>query len=182
MGPCARSCRPRALLFLGGVFSLVGLFFAYFMQEKLFLMPCPLCIIQRYFAFLVVFLSAFALVPCSCGHFVALVMGFLFAFSGLCVGVYQVYLHIFPSAVSHCSVELSNLVNKIFLAKWFPKMFYSAGDCAVIQWRLFDVITIPEISVAFFLSIVVLLGSGIFYAICARSCSGGDKSSGCHYS
>ncbi|WP_092342636.1 disulfide bond formation protein B [Candidatus Ichthyocystis sparus] len=179
---CTRSCRPRALLFLSGLFSLVGLLYAYFMQEKFFLMPCPLCVVQRYFAFLVLFFSVFSCTSCSRAHFVALFMGFLSALCGLCAGIYQVYLQVFPSAVSRCGLEFSNFINKIFFAKWFPKMFSSAGDCAVVQWRFLDVVTIPELSVVFFFSLAMLLGFGIFRAICAMHCSDGGKSGGCHSS
>ncbi|WP_092401265.1 MULTISPECIES: disulfide bond formation protein B [Candidatus Ichthyocystis] len=170
----------RAFLAISLLISASELLIAYLMQQRLFIMPCPLCIIQRYILLLVAIFSFVAFFSKGCIRLIYMYMGLLSAFAGLCAALYQVYIQIFPVQEEQCSVAVSNYLNDFFLARWFPDLFLSAGDCSVIQWRLFGVVTIPEISAFLFFTITALLSLSISYYKSAGCNSDGDKSGGCH--
>lgn len=158
----------RMFLLLSGVFSLVSVLLAFFLQKRFFLMPCPLCILQRYFYLLVFFFSLFSFCPTLRFWRVGLIGGFLSGLFGFATAAYQLYGQVFPFHGVHCSVSFSNFLNHFPWVKWFPELFSSAGDCVVVQWRLFGVFSLPWVSLFSFFFLCSLLSAGMVYCVKSR--------------
>ena len=139
--------KPRLIYLFMAVscFGLMG-FGAYWLQGKLGLLPCPLCVVQR-IAFLAVgaaALAAAALGPTSrwAIRFWGALTG-LFSLAGLVVAVRHVWLTYFPESMECGITPEERFLNALALARWWPGMFEANGDCADVKWKFLSV-TIPE--------------------------------------
>ncbi len=139
--------KPRAVFLAIAVscFALMG-FGAFWLQGKLGLLPCPLCVAQR-IAFLAV--GAAALLAAAFGptrrwavRFWAALTG-LFALAGLTVALRHVWLLHFPQSLDCGISPEERFLNALSLARWWPGMFEANGDCADVKWK-FLALTIPE--------------------------------------
>lgn len=115
----------RALLALSLIsFSLVGA--AVYLQLALHMLPCPYCVIQRYF-FLAVGLCALAGALSSRPRLAA-GAGALFALAGL--GVAGRHLYILAHPGTSCGIDpVETFLNKIPSAELLPWLFRADGLC-----------------------------------------------------
>lgn len=150
--------KPRILFLAVGVscFVLMG-FGAYWLQGRLGLLPCPLCVVQR-IAFLAVGVAALAAAafgPTRRGavRFWSALTG-LFALAGLVVAVRHVWLTYFPESIECGITPEERFLNALALARWWPGMFEANGDCADVKWK-FLTLTIPEWAAVWFAGFVV---------------------------
>ena len=123
-------------------FGLPAVGLVYF-QKVLYLLPCPMCVMQR-----IAFLLAGALALAAALHnpgrtgrrFYGGLIG-LSALGGLGVALRQLYLIHFPPPFSfECGVSPEEkLLNALPLAKWWPGMFQAIGDCTEVAWTFLSV-------------------------------------------
>ena len=136
LNPFSWSFRQQCVLGALMCFGLVG--YALYVQYGMFMMPCPLCILQR---------VAFVLMGIGFvfGAFVgnrtwgrastAAVTG-LAAMAGAAVAGWHVRMqHLPPSEVPSCSgMDIGYMLEAFPLAKVWEKVFTGSGECAVVDW------------------------------------------------
>ena len=118
--------------FAAGLGGLTFVAFAVFhLQERLGLLPCPLCVIQRIFFILFSLTALAAALHRPAGALRWLWAGLLglWAALGAAVAAWQVYLTYNPLA-AECGISPEErFLNGLPLAKWWPAMFEANGDC-----------------------------------------------------
>ena len=128
----------RVMFTAGAVVCAALLAFAYVLQYVQGLEPCPLCLVQRAFFYLVlVVLAAGALhAPQSFrGKAVYASLAFLFAVGGAAVASRQVWLQHLPAdRVPQCGPDLAYMLENFPLSRTLEKLFTGTGECAVVDW------------------------------------------------
>ncbi|HSD61995.1 MAG TPA: disulfide bond formation protein B [Burkholderiales bacterium] len=151
--------KPRVLFIAIAVscFALMG-FGAFWLQGKLGLLPCPLCVVQR-IAFLGAGLTALAAAALGLTkrwavRFWAAATG-SFALAGLVVALRHVWLTYFPQSIECGISPEEQFLNALALARWWPGMFEANGDCAAVKWK-FLALSIPEWSAMWFAGLLLV--------------------------
>jgi disulfide bond formation protein DsbB len=154
---------PR-LVFLATFLACAALLgFAIYMQERMGLEPCPMCILQRY-AFVAI--GAVALVAAIHGptRGIALkayaIVLVLFALAGGGTAIRQSWLQHNPPKTQSCGQELEFYLENFPLAQALPKIFQGSGDCAEVKWRFLG-LSIPEWALVWF---VIFTAAAIWVA------------------
>ena len=119
--------RTKALL-IAIIFACLGLLgFALYLQLVLDMLPCPLCVMQRY-AFALIALASFAALIMPKLKRAAMSASLLFSLTGGGIAGYQLWSIAQP--MGSCGVDpLSDPMNSFFIAKLFPTMFQANGLC-----------------------------------------------------
>jgi len=149
----------RSLAFLGLVICVGSMLFAvHYLEGKLYLDPCPLCILDR-----VVIISLGVL------FFVALVHGprtiFTKVYGVLCIvlsaiGIGLASRHIWlqnlpKDQVPECGPDLYFMLDTLPLFETLKKTLTGSGSCADISWE-FAGLTIPEQTLILFAVLLIL--------------------------
>lgn len=129
----------RAQFALGAILCAALLGYALYVQHGMFMMPCPLCILQRIaFAGMGIFFLLGAIVGSKPAWFrridAALVS--LCAAIGAGIAIWHLRLqNLPPSEVPSCSgMDLSYMLEAFPLQKVIDKVFTGSGECAVVDW------------------------------------------------
>ena len=126
----------RACLGLVAVGSIAMLVFGIvYLQNFLGLVPCPMCIVQRY-ALVVVTLIA-GLSTLSGKRSVTLGTGLLLVATagfGAFVAARQSWLQWYPPEVATCGRDFYGMIETFPLQRVVPMIFKGGGDCTVIDW------------------------------------------------
>ncbi len=119
--------RTKALL-IAIILACIGLLgFALYLQLVLDMLPCPLCVMQRY-AFALIALASFAALIMPKLKRAAMSASLLFSLTGGGIAGYQLWSIAQP--MGSCGVDsLSDPMNSFFIAKLFPTMFQANGLC-----------------------------------------------------
>lgn len=151
--------KPR-IVFLGmavSCFALMG-FGAYWLQGKLGLLPCPLCVAQR-IAFLAVGIVALAAAVVGPTRRWAVrlwsALTSLLSLAGLVVALRHVWVLYFPQSLDCGISPEERFLNALALARWWPTMFEANGDCADVKWK-FLALTIPEWAAVWFAGLLAV--------------------------
>jgi disulfide bond formation protein DsbB len=119
---------------IGAVICALLLAFGYYLQYVKGLEPCPLCMVQRGFFFLMlVFFAAGALH----GRWSLLYGGLAFvsAAGGAATASRQVWLQSLPpDKVPQCGPDLFFMLENFPLSRTLEKLFYGSGECAAVDW------------------------------------------------
>jgi len=111
--------------------------FALYVQNALFLDPCPLCILQRA-AFMWVGLAAFAAVihnPGRTGRWVYTTLLVLGGIAGAAVSGRHVWLqNLPPDQVPECGMGLNYMLETMPFGQVISQVFHGSGECAEIGW------------------------------------------------
>ena len=119
--------------------------------------PCPLCLVQRGFYYLVfiVFAASAAHGPGALGRRLYCGAAFLMAAAGLGVAARQVWLqHLPPDQVPACGPDLFFMMENFPLSRMLEKLFMGSGQCAEVTWRFLG-LSIAEWSLAWFSALAV---------------------------
>jgi disulfide bond formation protein DsbB len=130
--------RFRTASALGAAVCLWLLGFGYYLQYVQGLEPCPLCMVQRGFFYLVgiTFLAAALHGPRRVGAMVYGLLAFLFAAGGAATASRQVWLqHLPPDKVPQCGPDLLFMLENLPLSRTLEKLFYGSGECAAVDWK-----------------------------------------------
>jgi disulfide bond formation protein DsbB len=125
-----------------------GYYLQYFDRQD----PCPLCLVQRgfYYLVLVVFAMAALHLPGRKGKFAYCAAATLFALGGLGVAARQVWLqHLPKDQVPACGPDLFFMMENFPLARTLEKLFMGSGQCAEVTWKFLG-LSIAEWSLAWF--------------------------------
>lgn len=128
---------PARPLFFALFTLCVGLLgFGLYLQHGGGLVPCPMCIMQRY-ALAAVGITALAGAIHAPGvsgtRIYAAVVGLL-ALTGGGVAVRQSWLQLNPPDISECGPGLEYLMESFPLTQLLPMLFRGAGDCSAVDW------------------------------------------------
>lgn len=147
--------RGQRLLYLGVFLTCAGsLGFALYLQNVEYLLPCPLCVVQRIAYWLVglTALLAFLHNPAALGRRLYGGMVAVLALIGAAVAAHHALLIRRPE-LGGCRVSPEEVfLNSLPIAKWWPGMFEANGDCTVVTWRFLS-LTLPDWSLVCFLLI-----------------------------
>jgi protein dithiol:quinone oxidoreductase len=120
---------------MGAVDCALLLAFGYYLQYVQGLQPCPLCMVQRGFFFLMLVLFAAGALhgrwPVFYGG-----LAFLAAAGGAATASRQVWLQSLPpDKVPQCGPDLFFMLDNFPLSRTLEKLFYGSGECAAIDWK-----------------------------------------------
>jgi disulfide bond formation protein DsbB len=119
---------------MGAVDCALLLGFAYYLQYVDGLQPCPLCMVQRgFFYLMLVFFALGALHGRWAWLYSGLVM--VSAAGGAATAGRQVWLQSLPpDKVPQCGPDLMFMLDNFPLSRTLEKLFYGSGECAAIDW------------------------------------------------
>ncbi len=142
-----QSLSPRAVFAALAALCAIAMAFAYFfLQQKLGLAPCPLCMTQRVF---IVGCGVFALLaaihnPRGWGLRVYGVLCTLFAVIGGAVAGRHVWLqHLPPDQVPACGPSLEYMLQTLPFSETLEIVLMGDGNCAETVWTFLG-LSIPE--------------------------------------
>lgn len=128
---------PRQI-YLGSFVVCAGLIgFGLYLQHAQGLVPCPMCILQRY-AFVVTGVVALVAAlhnPQRSGRWIYSVLMVLAAGFGGGVAIRHVYLEHNPPQIFDCGADLGFMMDSFPLAEALPMIFRGTGDCSKVLWR-----------------------------------------------
>jgi disulfide bond formation protein DsbB len=128
-----------------------GYYLQYFQGQD----PCPLCMVQRAFYYLVLAFFAVAAIhaPGPLGRRLYCGAAFLAAAGGVGVAARQVWLqHLPPDKVPACGPDLFFMMENFPLSRTLEKLFTGSGQCAEVTWRFLG-LSIAEWSLAWFIAL-----------------------------
>jgi len=149
---------PRLLL-LAGFLASVGLIGAALVfQYGMGLVPCPLCIVQRWFVIAIgLLLLAGALHNPHAWSLRLYGVGVvLLAALGAAVSARHVWIeHLPPGTVSGCGADLDYMLQNFPLLKTITLLWAGTTDCATVTWRLLG-FSMAELMVLCFAGFAIL--------------------------
>ena len=126
---------PRRIwLFI--LLTCVGLLsFGMYLQHVVGLVPCPMCIVQRY---VMVLMAMVALLGAGLsGRKTTLIAGsalVLLAGGGAYVAARQTWLQWYPPEVVSCGRDFYGMIETFPLQRAIPMIFKGGGDCSAVDW------------------------------------------------
>lgn len=149
----------QRLLYLAPALACAGLLaYGYWLQYVDKQDPCPLCLVQRAFYYLVIvtFVAAAVHGPkSSVGNRIYAGLAFVFAAAGFGVAGRQVWLQHLPAdQVPACGPDLYFMLENLPLGRTIEKLFAGSGQCAEVTWRFLG-LSIAEWSLAWFLALAL---------------------------
>jgi len=140
---------------LGALVCAALLGYGYFLQYAQGLQPCPLCMMQRFFFYLMI--AGFGLAalhrPGKIGAWVYSIAILLFAAGGAATAGRQVWLQSLPAdKVPACGPDLFFMLNNLPLLRTLQKVFQGSGECAVVDWTFLG-LSIAGWSLVFFVAL-----------------------------
>ena len=147
----------RKAFLLGFIATASLLITALFMQYKMGLEPCPLCLMQRlaFMAIAVVCLIG-VIIKFNWLQKLASLLMFLFAACGAGVAGRQLWLQSLPEdQVPTCGPGFDYMMNNFPLSKALSLILSGSGECAEVQWRFLG-LSIPGWSMIMFVGFMLL--------------------------
>ncbi len=128
-----------------------------YLQNYLGLVPCPMCIVQRYALIGVIVLSALGAL--GGGQLLIKIISwlvFITAGFGAFVAARQSWLQWYPPEVVSCGRDFYGMIENFPLQRAVPMIFKGGGDCSKIDWTFLGG-SIANWSFLVFSGIVVLM-------------------------
>jgi disulfide bond formation protein DsbB len=130
---CNSAPRRVLLAFVAAVAAL--LLYGVYLQEVVGLVPCPMCIVQRYAMLLLAACAALGAATGSRGAHMAAALGMvLCAAGGAFVAARQSWLQWYPPEVASCGRDFYGMVESFPLQRVIPMIFRGSGDCSKVDW------------------------------------------------
>ena len=144
--PLARLAKPLLLLIALACIAMLGV--GLYLQLVLDMLPCPLCIMQRYAFMKVAVLCLIALALPAKGMRIVAGLGSLAAIGGAGIAIRHLWVKAHPTV--SCGIDpLETSLNKIFIADWFPALFQADGLCTTEYDPILG-LSIPQWALAWF--------------------------------
>lgn len=148
------SSRPVLLAVALAAIALLGV--ALYLQHGLNMLPCPLCVMQRYAftAVALICLAASGLPPRAARAGAG--FGLLAALTGGGIAIYHLWVQAHP-AIS-CGIDpLETALNKVPTAELLPFLYYAEGMCSADYPPILG-LSIPQWSLVWFTIFAIALG------------------------
>ena len=126
---------PRQFFVVLSASCLALLVFGLYLQHAVGLVPCPMCIVQRYALVLIAVIAGVASSRASKRlHISSAVLLLLSAGFGAFVAARQSWLQWFPPEVVSCGRDFYGMIETFPLQRLVPMIFKGGGDCTVVDW------------------------------------------------
>ncbi len=126
---------PRQWMAAVGAISVGLLAFGMYLQHVVGLVPCPMCIVQRYCLVVVALAAALGAVwPGRAGLAGTCALGLLAAGFGAFTAARQSWLQWFPPEVVSCGRDFYGMIENLPLGRAIPMIFRGSGDCSAVDW------------------------------------------------
>lgn len=112
--------------------------YGYYLQYVQGLEPCPLCMVQRMFFYIVMALYVIAALhaPARVGAWIYAGLIVLFAAGGAATASRQVWLQHLPAdKVPQCGPDLFFMLENMPLSRTLQKLIQGSGECAAVDWK-----------------------------------------------
>jgi disulfide bond formation protein DsbB len=129
--------RLRVAFAAGAAICAALLGYGYYLQYVQGLEPCPLCMVQRAFFYVVMALFVLAAIhaPGRAGTAVYTGLIVLFAAGGAAAASRQVWLqHLPKDKQPQCGPDLFFMLENFPLSRTLEKLLYGTGECANVDW------------------------------------------------
>jgi len=159
----------RPLYVIGALVCAGLLSYGYYLQYGQGLEPCPLCLVQRFFFYLVMGVLVIGALHGPRGSRWNAVYGtgvFVFAAAGAAAASRQVWLQHLPAdKVPQCGPDLYFMLENFPLSRTLQSLIKGTGECAVVDWTFLG-LSIAEWSLIWF---VALAAYGVWLAVRASA-------------
>ena len=126
---------PRRILIVLCLACLGMLAFGLYLQEVVGLVPCPMCIVQRYALVLIAICAGFTGASDRKGvHIGGATLLTVLALAGAYVAARQSWLQWYPPEVVACGRDLYGMIETFPLQRVIPMIFKGSGDCTKVDW------------------------------------------------
>lgn len=126
---------PRRVFVLLSTVCVGLLAFGLYLQHVVGLVPCPMCIVQRYALLLIAILAGLTGASGKRSvHLAGSVLLLVAAGFGAFVAARQSWLQWYPPEVVTCGRDLYGMIETFPLQRVIPMVFKGGGDCTVIDW------------------------------------------------
>ena len=126
---------PRRTFALLSVVCFGMLAFSQYLQHVVGLVPCPMCIVQRYALISVAIIAALTAVSGKKSiHIGGAVVVLVSAGFGAYVAARQSWLQWYPPEVVSCGRDFYGMIENFPLSRAIPMIFKGSGDCSKIDW------------------------------------------------
>ena len=126
---------PRRVLATVAAACVAMLAFGLYLQLVVGLVPCPMCIVQRYALILVLIVAALgAAFPARGAQLAGTGLMLLAAGFGAFVAARQSWLQWYPPEVASCGRDFYGMIENFPLQRAIPMIFKGSGDCTKIDW------------------------------------------------
>jgi disulfide bond formation protein DsbB len=106
-----------------------------YLQNYLGMVPCPMCIVQRYAMIGVIILSVLGAVGGSAIRTLVSTWAiFLASSGGAFVAARQSWLQWYPPEVVSCGRDFYGMVENFPMQRLVPMIFKGSGDCTKVDW------------------------------------------------
>lgn len=126
---------PRRIwLFI--LLACVGLLsFGMYLQHVVGLVPCPMCIVQRYVMVLMALVALLGVrFPCRKGSLGVGIGLVVLAAGGAYVAARQTWLQWYPPEFASCGRDFYGMIETFPLQRAIPMIFKGGGDCTKVDW------------------------------------------------
>lgn len=131
----ALACAPRRVFALLALTCVGLLSFGMYLQHVVGLVPCPMCIVQRYALVLITLIAAFgALGRSKSWHIGSASLLMLMADFGAYVAARQSWLQWYPPEEVTCGRDFYGMIETFPLQRALPMIFRGGGDCIKVDW------------------------------------------------
>ena len=126
---------PRRVLAALALICVGMLAFGVYLQQVVGLEPCPMCIVQRYCDFLLLFFALLgAVVAKRAVLLFSGLMVLLWSVAGAFVAARQSWLQWHPPEVVSCGRDFYGMIENFPLQRALPLIFKGSGDCTKVDW------------------------------------------------
>lgn len=127
---------PRRVLALVSVGCISLLAFGIlYLQNVVGLVPCPMCIVQRYALILVAIVAGVAAATSGPrGRNISVALIGLLAIGGAFVAARQSFLQWYPPEILSCGRDFYGMIESFPLKRAIPMIFKGSGDCSAVDW------------------------------------------------
>lgn len=130
-----RDNSPRRIFALVSAVCVALLAFGLYLQHVVGLVPCPMCIVQRYALVLVALVAGLTGASSKKGlHVGGAVLLLLTAGFGAYVAARQSWLQWYPPEVVSCGRDFYGMIETFPLQRAIPMIFKGSGDCSKVDW------------------------------------------------
>jgi protein dithiol:quinone oxidoreductase len=145
---------PQRSLALIAAASASMLAFGIYLQEMVGLVPCPMCIVQRY-ALILVFVVALATsFSQRRGLRIAGLVSLIIAASfGAFVAARQSWLQWYPPESVSCGRDFYGMIENLPIKRALPMIFAGSGDCTKVDWSFLG-LSIANWACLFFAAVI----------------------------
>lgn len=126
---------PRHVFGLLSAVCIGLLAFGLYLQHVVGLVPCPMCIVQRYALFLIAIIAGLSWATSRKSlHIGGAVLLLVSAGFGAYVAARQSWLQWYPPEVVSCGRDFYGMIETFPLQRAIPMIFKGSGDCSKVDW------------------------------------------------